>query len=82
MLGVQRTTVTLVAGRLETLGALTCRRGYMDIRSRAALERHSCECYKNVQSYMGALFATANERRKAIGAARREQAGGAAQENA
>ena len=56
MLGVQRTTVTLVAGRLETLGALTCRRGYMDIRSRAALERHSCECYKNVQSYMGARY--------------------------
>jgi CRP-like cAMP-binding protein len=57
MLGVQRTTVTLVAGRLEALGALTCRRGYMHIRSREELERHSCECYKNVQSYIGALFA-------------------------
>ena len=58
MLGVQRTTVTLVAGHLEALGALTCRRGYMHIRSREELERRSCECYKNVQSYIGALFAT------------------------
>jgi len=38
----------------------------MHIRSREELERHSCECYKNVQSYIGALFATANERRKAM----------------
>jgi len=82
MLGVRRTTVTLVAGRLEALGALTCRRGYLEIRSREELERHSCECYENVQSYIGALFATGNERRKAIGAAPRELPGEAAQENA
>ena len=73
MLGVRRTTVTLVAGRLEALGALTCRRGYMHIRSREELERHSCECYKNVQSYVARLFATADERRSAIGPAPREQ---------
>ena len=69
MLGVQRTTVTLVTGRLEALGALSCHRGYMEIRSRDELERHSCECYKIVRSYIGALFATANERRKTVGAA-------------
>jgi CRP-like cAMP-binding protein len=56
-LGVQRTTVTLVAGRLEALGALTCGRGFMQIRSREKLERHSCECYKHVQNYITALFA-------------------------
>jgi CRP-like cAMP-binding protein len=43
-LGVRRTTVTLVAGRLEVAGALACRRGYIDIRSREKLERRSCEC--------------------------------------
>lgn len=34
MLGVRRTTVTLVAGRLELAGVLTCRRGFLQIHSR------------------------------------------------
>jgi CRP-like cAMP-binding protein len=74
MLGVRRTTVTLVVGRLEALGALSCRRGYMEVRSREQLERHSCECYKHVQSYVASLFASAG-RRGAIGAAPSAQSG-------
>ena len=77
MLGVRRTTVTLVAGRLEALGALTCRRGYLEIRSREELERHSCECYKHVHSYVAALFTPA-DKRDAIGAAPSARSGGAA----
>jgi CRP-like cAMP-binding protein len=60
-LGVRRTTVTLVAGRLEAAGALTCRRGYVQILSREELERRSCECYGHVKRYLTGLFATTSE---------------------
>lgn len=56
MLGVRRTTVTLVAGRLEARGVLNCRRGYMQITSHSELERRSCGCYSHVRSYMAQLF--------------------------
>ncbi|HLH97955.1 MAG TPA: Crp/Fnr family transcriptional regulator [Xanthobacteraceae bacterium] len=45
MLGVRRTTVTLVAGRLEAAGVLKCRRRFLQIQSREKLEQHACECY-------------------------------------
>ena len=61
-LGVRRTTVTLVAGRLEAAGALTCRRGYVQIMSREELKRRSCECYEHVQRYVARLFASSGER--------------------
>jgi len=57
MLGVQRTTVNLAAGRLEAAGVINCRRGYMQIVRREQLERHACECYRNVQAYMSHLYA-------------------------
>ena len=60
-LGVRRTTVTLVAGRLEAAGALACRRGYVQISSREELERRSCECYAHVKRYLARLFAGSNE---------------------
>lgn len=61
MLSVRRTTVTLVAGRLETAGVLTCRRGYMQILDRDELERRSCECHGHVKRYVASLFATSDE---------------------
>ena len=57
MLGVQRTTVNLAAGRLEAAGVINCRRGYMQIARREQLERHSCECYRNVKAYVSRLHA-------------------------
>jgi CRP-like cAMP-binding protein len=51
LLGVRRTTVTLVAGRLEMLGALNCRRGSLQIVDRTALERCCCECYGHGKDY-------------------------------
>jgi CRP-like cAMP-binding protein len=59
LLSVRRTTVTLVAGRLEALGVLQCRRGYMQITDREELERHACECYEHLKRYMAKLFAPA-----------------------
>jgi CRP-like cAMP-binding protein len=59
MLGVRRTTVTLIAGRLEAAGVLTGRRGYMQIVNRNDLEQHACECYAQVQEHMARLFGPA-----------------------
>jgi CRP-like cAMP-binding protein len=74
MLGVRRTTVTLIAGRLEAAGVLDGRRGYVQIVSREELERHSCECYGQVQDYMAGLFPSFRRERTAVAA----QAGGRA----
>jgi CRP-like cAMP-binding protein len=57
MLGVQRTTVNLAAGRLEEAGVINCRRGYMQIVRREQLERHACECYRSVKAYVAHLHA-------------------------
>jgi CRP-like cAMP-binding protein len=57
MLGVQRTTVNLAAGRLEAAGVINCRRGYMQVARREQLERHACECYRNVKAYVSRLHA-------------------------
>jgi CRP-like cAMP-binding protein len=45
VLSVRRTTVTLVAGRLQEAGLIRCRRGRVTILDRAGLEHAACECY-------------------------------------
>ncbi len=45
MLGLQRTTVTLIASRLQAIEAIRCRRGKISVLDRRALERGACECY-------------------------------------
>ena len=57
MLGVRRTTVTVIAGRLEAAGLIDTRRGYVKIINREELERRSCECYGQVRTYVIRLFA-------------------------
>ena len=54
---IRRTTVTLVAGNLEKDGVIICGRGYMQIVSRDALQRRSCECYGRVKGYVERLHA-------------------------
>ena len=49
MLGVQRTTVTAVAGSLQAKGLIRYRRGVVDILDRAGLEAMTCECYSAVR---------------------------------
>jgi hypothetical protein len=61
LLSVRRTTVTLVAGRLEAAGALHCRRGYMQIMDRDQLEHRACECCSHLKQYMAKLFAPAED---------------------
>lgn len=50
MLGVRRTTVTLVAQSLQDAGMLRYRRGRVEVIDRAALESRACECYAVVRS--------------------------------
>jgi CRP-like cAMP-binding protein len=51
MLGVQRTTVSAVARMLQEKGLIRYRRGAIQILDRAATERKSCECYRNVERH-------------------------------
>jgi len=57
MLGVQRTTVNLAAGKLEDAGLINCHRGHIEIVRREELEQHACECYRSLKSYISSLFA-------------------------
>jgi CRP-like cAMP-binding protein len=57
MLGVRRTTVTLVAGRLEAAGVIKCHRGSMQIVDQDALEQRSCECHAMLNGYVNKLLA-------------------------
>jgi CRP-like cAMP-binding protein len=49
MLGVQRTTVTVVARTLQAAGLIRYRRGVVDILDRDGLEATACECYGAVR---------------------------------
>src|SRR5215468_5067505 len=49
MLGVRRTTVTLLAQELQRRGVLRYSRGRITILDRPALEANACECYEAVK---------------------------------
>lgn len=44
MLGVNRTTVSAIAGRFKAEGLIRYSRGQIAVKDRAALERSACEC--------------------------------------
>jgi CRP-like cAMP-binding protein len=49
MLGVRRTSVTLAAQHLQTVGLITYRRGHITIRDIEGLEEACCECHQAVK---------------------------------
>jgi CRP-like cAMP-binding protein len=49
MLGIRRTTVTLVARSLQTSGLIKYSRGRINILDREGLEEAACECYRIIQ---------------------------------
>ena len=58
MLGVRRTSVTEVAGRMQSEGLISYSRGVIKVLDRGGLERRSCECYQTLldQSAMPSLL--------------------------
>lgn len=56
MLGVQRPTVTQVAGLLREAGAIDYRRGQLQIVNRDALTAAACECYRVIQAQAARLL--------------------------
>jgi CRP-like cAMP-binding protein len=57
MLGVRRTTVTLLAQDLQGRGIIRYRRGKIAIIDRPALESCACECYRTVKALYDELTA-------------------------
>ncbi|MDB5564687.1 MAG: transcriptional regulator, Crp/Fnr family [Tardiphaga sp.] len=55
MLGVRRTSVTEVAGKLQADGIISYSRGVIKIIDRSALERVSCECYQTLIDHSATL---------------------------
>jgi CRP-like cAMP-binding protein len=49
MLGIQRESVSLIASRLQEKGAISYKRGHIQIVNRQILEEGSCECYDVVK---------------------------------
>jgi len=56
MLGVQRTTVTMLAKELQELGLINYRRGRIEIADRARLEQRACECYETARHKIDRVF--------------------------
>lgn len=56
MLGVQRTTVTVVARTLQASGLIRYSRGVVDILDRSGLEAIACECYGAVRRIYAKLL--------------------------
>ena len=58
MLGVRRTTLTVIARLLQSAGIIRYRRGLITIVNRAKLEDSACECYGIVKRRMEQVFPT------------------------
>jgi len=56
MLGVRREGVTVAAGRLQDLGAISYVRGHIKILDRPKLEETVCECYRVVRDEFDRLL--------------------------
>jgi CRP-like cAMP-binding protein len=57
MLGVRRTSITLICGLLQQEGILQTRRGRIVIQDAAALEQRSCSCYRIMRHWAQRMHA-------------------------
>jgi len=58
MLGVQRTTVTVVAGELQEAGLITYRRGHIRINDIERVRQCACECAGTIRSHYQRIMKT------------------------
>ena len=49
MMGVQRTSVTLIARKLQESGLISYRRGHIQVLDAEHLQEASCECYETIK---------------------------------
>jgi CRP-like cAMP-binding protein len=56
MLGVRREGVTVAAGHLQDIGAISYVRGHIQILNRQRLEETACECYRVVKDEVDRLL--------------------------
>jgi CRP-like cAMP-binding protein len=56
MLGVSRTSVSLVAHTLQQAGMIQYKRGKIQIVNREAMEETACECYATVKSHYSSFL--------------------------
>jgi CRP-like cAMP-binding protein len=60
MLGVRRTSVTLVAHRLQALNLIKYRRGHIQLLDLDGLTEAACECYEAIKTQREMVLAAAN----------------------
>jgi CRP-like cAMP-binding protein len=58
MMGVRRTSVSLVAGTLQEAGHIAYRRGHVRIVNVERLREVACECYEAVNTHYAKIFRT------------------------
>jgi CRP-like cAMP-binding protein len=56
MLGVQRSSVTLVARRLQEAGLIRYRRGHIQVIDVEGLQDSCCECYRSINAHFSKLI--------------------------
>jgi CRP-like cAMP-binding protein len=61
MLGVRRTSVTMVAGTLQEAGLIRYTRGHIKLLDIPALRETACECYETVKMNYSALLHPSND---------------------
>ena len=61
MLGVRRTSVTVVARTLQEAGMIRYRRGHINLIDVPALQETACECYQTIKLNYDALFHPSNK---------------------
>ena len=56
MLGVRRTSISLVAGTMQNAGLIGYRRGRIRVLDKAGLEAAACECHRAVDTHYASLL--------------------------
>jgi len=58
LLGVRRTSISLVAGRFQHMGWISYARGHLQLENPEALERCACECHRAISNHYANLLRT------------------------